>query len=51
MQVTVDKAALKKGFWGNTWKNWGELLHQILLNVLASSLTKMILKLTKLITA
>ncbi|KAG7674543.1 hypothetical protein KSW81_000193 [Nannochloris sp. 'desiccata'] len=21
--LTIDKAALKKGFWGNTWRNWG----------------------------
>lgn len=23
-RLTIDRAALKKGFWGNTWKNWGK---------------------------
>lgn len=23
---TVDKEALKKGIWGNTWKAWGEMM-------------------------
>ncbi len=23
-KVTIDTAALKKGIWNNTWKNWGE---------------------------